>query len=246
LRRDLDNQGALAALVALVTGAGFTAVKLFPPANALVAEVWGVMVLDSTDLWALLVLPLSAAFVLRRTAGSSALSASSTPGLTLARTPTPARRALEFAAVFAAAFASAATSKATPPPAVPPQPVAEPVAVVAASPDECASLALSVCERSASATFLVVEARGTGPGSCEIDVEQALELGDGETGADRLPARVVVKEGDTATFSLSFLRSIAPHEQTGSVGLRLSLRRGREALNETPETIELSLACTSR
>lgn len=49
-------RAALTASATLATGLVFTAVKLHPPTNALVARFWGVMVLDPTDLIALIML----------------------------------------------------------------------------------------------------------------------------------------------------------------------------------------------
>src|SRR5262245_10861531 len=65
VRRDIEDRSALAMAAVLATGAVFAAVKLYAPFNAWVAGVWGVMVMDVTDLFTLPVLALSAAFMLR-------------------------------------------------------------------------------------------------------------------------------------------------------------------------------------
>jgi hypothetical protein len=149
----------------------------------------------------------------------------------------PARRFLRLAAVLAAALASMATSQA-PPPQVP-----RPVAVAA---DACASLALQVCETSPGRTFVVVEATGVGVGSCTVAVVQAEassahggSLGD----ADRLPAPVTVRQGETGTFSLAFPGSV---EEAGRAAVRLEVRSGLEGYAQAPSAPVLTRACTAR
>lgn len=237
--KERDFRAFLAVGMPALTALGFAAVKLSAFVNERVAATWGVMVMDATDLWALLMLPLSAAFLLR--------------GRTSSATPAeraPARRALDFAAVLAAGLASAATSAPNqPPPAVPPQPIAQPVAIaVAEEPAECASLTISVCERSASRTFVVVEATATGRRSCSIQLARAVELTPGlaEVEPERLPAPITVKEGNTATFSLSFLRPVAPEEQDGTASLRLMVSRAHDSSEAVLEPMELARTCVAR
>ena len=66
--RDVADRRSLAAAAALVTGLGFAAVKIVPAVNALAARTWGAMVMDPTDLWALPMVGLAAAWMLRRSA----------------------------------------------------------------------------------------------------------------------------------------------------------------------------------
>jgi hypothetical protein len=144
---------------------------------------------------------------------------------------------LDLAAVVAAALASMATSSA-PPPQVP-----RPVAVAA---DGCASLALKVCESSPGQTLLVVEATGVAAGACTVGVEQAEATGahGGALGElDRLPAPVTVHQGETATFSLSYLRSADP---AGHAVVRLAVRSGLDGATPSPSAPVLSQACTAR
>jgi hypothetical protein len=227
----------LAAATTLATGVVFTLLKVHAPFNAWVTGVWGVNAKDVTDLLALPVLPLSAAFMLR----GSGLEA---PRGAL---PSPARRVLDLAAVVAAALASVATSPPPPPPPqVPPQPPQQAVAV--AAPDTCASLAVAVCERSSTLTFVTVEARGVGPGTCQVDVLGAAEVtrAGARPGPDMLPAPVMVDVGATATFSLSFLRPVDPAEQTGQVQLELDVRRGRVGASGPSAPVVLRRDCTRR
>jgi hypothetical protein len=226
-RRDIEDRSALAMAAVLATGAVFTAIKLYAPVNAWVAGVWGVMVMDVTDLFTLPMLALSAAFMLRS-----------------APTFAPARRFLDFGAVTAAALASAATS-APPPPVAPPQP--EPalpaVAVAAPAPSACGSLVVSVCERSSTGTFVVVEASG---GGCELEVVRAEEISPmGNTAADALPARLRVEDRGPSTFSLSFLRAVDPGTQTHNVNLALEVRRVRGEESDT-NVERLTRPCAAR
>lgn len=238
-KNDAPLRASLAVVAPLVTGIGFAAVKLSAFVNARVAETWGFMTMDATDLWTLLVIPLSAAFLLRAKRPVEPV-------------PSASRRALDFTAVLAAALASAATS-AHPPPPPPPQPppppvVEEPVAIVAEEPSHCASLAISVCERSANRTFLVVEAQAAGRPSCSIQIARAAELTPSlaEVEPERLPGQITVKQGEKATFSLSFLRPVEPAEQTGTATLRLTVSRAHDAADAVLEPIELARACVAR
>jgi hypothetical protein len=251
LRRDIENTKALAGVAGLLTGAVFTAVKLYPPFNAWIASVWGVMVMDATDLFTLPMIPLAAAFMLRaRSDAKAPAEAAARRAGSPAALPAPARRFVDFAAVLAAGLASAATSKApTPPPAVPPQPVAvvaEPALPTSNTP--CASLELAVCERSLSGTYVVAKATGAGPGSCAIDVSEAVELveGDGAVHVEMLPARVKVKESESTTFSMSFLRPVDHGRVTQDVVLRLEVRGARADGDAISQSVDLSLPCTQR
>jgi hypothetical protein len=236
-KSDGDLRAFLAVFAPIVTGAGFAAVKLSAFVNARVAETWGFMTMDATDLWTLLVLPLSAAFLLRsKHPAEPARSAS--------------RRALDFAAVLAAGLASAATSapRQPQPPPPPPQEVAAQVAAAPEDPDACASLTLTVCERSASRTFLVVEAAATGRLSCTIQIERAAEVTPGlaEVEPERLPRQIVVKEGETSTFSLTFLRPVGPEELTGIASLKLMVSRAHEPATAVLQPMEIARVCVAR
>lgn len=225
--REIEDRGALAMAAVLSTGAVFTAIKLCPPVNAWVAGVWGVMVMDATDLFTLPVLPLSAAFMLR-----------SAPAIAAPR------RFLDLGAVLAAALASAATSSSQPPAVMPepPQPVASAV-VASPAPVACGSLAISVCERSSTGTFVVVEASGAG---CEVEVLRASEISSvGNTPADTLPARLRVEDRGASTFSLTFLRPVDPGTQTQNIDLALEVRRVRGEESDT-NVEKLSRPCTAR
>jgi hypothetical protein len=230
VRREIQDRSSLAMAAVLATGAVFTAVKLHAPFNAWVAGVWGVMVMDVTDLFTLPVLGLSAAFMVRSRAQREGFA--------------PARRFLDFGAVIAASLASAATS-APPPPAQPPQPqaVAPAVEVAAPAPAACGSLALSVCERSETGTFVVIEASG---GGCEVEILRAEEISPmGGTPADALPARVRVEDRGPSTFSLSFLRAVDPGTQTHNVDVALEVRRVSGEVSNT-DVEKLNLPCKAR
>jgi hypothetical protein len=227
--RDVADRRSLAAAAVLATGAVFALLKLHAPFNAWVTAAWGVNVMDPTDLWALPVLPLAAAFMLR--------------GAPAARSPaSPSRPFLDYAAVVAAGLASVATSKAPEPVQAPPQP--PPAAAVAvARPVGCAAYTLPVCERSPSTTYVVVEATGTGAEPCSIDVTEARELDADGPGmsADRLPARVVVNPGQRATFALQFLWPMREEAGPGPVTVRLAFDHGARA-----EVVDMTRACKPR
>jgi hypothetical protein len=122
------------------------------------------------------------------------------------------------------------------------------VAAPAEDPDACAALTISVCERSASRTFLVVEAQATGRLSCTIQVARAVELTPGlsEVEPERLPGPVTVKEGEKATFSLSFMRPIGPDEQSGIASLRLLVSRAHEPAEAVLNPMEIARVCVAR
>jgi hypothetical protein len=183
-------------------------------------RVWGVNVMDASDLFALPVLLLSAAFLLRAQ-----------------REHRAPRRLLDFAAVTAAAIASIATS-AQHTPQVPMPQTPTPVAMAK---DGCAAISVLSCERSATQTYVVVEALGAGASSCAIEVLGASEGGARATPADVLPAPVRVDPGRQATFGLSFLRPVAPEEQIGNVALHLDLR-----IDGYARSLDASIACHPR
>ncbi|MFT3776498.1 MAG: hypothetical protein QM820_64985 [Minicystis sp.] len=229
--RDVADRRSLAAAAVIATGAVFTLLKLHAPFNAWVTSVWGVNVMDPTDLWALPVLPLAAAFMLHGAPASTASQASAA---------SPARPFLDYAAIVAAGIASVATSKAREP-AVPPPPPPPPAIAVAA--EGCASLRVQTCERAAGLSYVVVEATGIVDDACPITVVGAVEVAASgrETAADMLPARVLANPRQPSTFALSFTRPVSPAEQSGSVLVRLSLDQGRGV-----STVELSGACRPR
>lgn len=244
--RDIDDRWVLASAASFVTGAVFTAVKLCPPFNAWIEGVWGVMSLDATDLFALPVIPLSAAFLLRASARLEANAGGAANGA-----PAHARRFLEFAAVLAAGLASAATSQArppSPPPPPPPVEVAQADVAVAQPSSACAALTVNVCERSTSGTFVVAKVTGVGSGSCELDIAEAVEIapGDGLVSAEMLPARIKVKESDGVTFSLSFLRPVDPARITEDLSLRLQIREVHADGDLVTTSVDLSHGCAQR
>lgn len=234
--RDIDDRRSLAAAVSIATALGFAAVKLVPAANALVARTWGVMVMDPTDLVALPVVGLAAAWMLRRSA----------PARDGARTDL--RRALDFAAVLAAAVASIATSKA-PPPAPPPapSPPPRPAAVAVAEDPSCAALSIDTCERTATQTLVVVRARSKTGETCRVDVLRAEEASDGgHTGADVLPTNVVVRGDESRTFALTFLRPVASGERSRQLLARAEMRVTASGGASSVDEIELSGGCSAR
>ncbi len=231
--RDIDDRRSLAAATAIATAAGFAAVKLLPAVNALVARTWGAMVMDPTDLIALPMVGLAAAWMLRRPRA-------------LATGRSDLRRALDFAAVLAAAVASIATSQAKPPPPSPPPPP-RPVAVAVAEDPSCAALAIDTCERTATQTLVVVRARSKAGDACTIDVLRAEEASyDGHTPADVLPKNVVVRGDESRTFALTFLRPVAPDERSGRLVARAQMRVTSSSGQQSEDEIELSGGCTGR
>lgn len=232
--RDIDDRRSLAAATSLATGLGFAAVKLLPAVNALVARTWGVMVMDPTDLVALPMVGLAAAWMLRA-----------------APAPAPAggrsdrRRALDFSAVIAAALASIATSKAPPPP--PPSPPPQPVAVAVAEDPSCASLSIDTCERTATQTLVVVRAQSKSGNACRLDVLRAEEAWyDGHTSADVLPKNVTVSGDQSRTFALTFLRPVSPDERTGRLLARAQMRVTSSSGAEHVDEVELTGGCAGR
>lgn len=230
--RDIADRRSLAAAAALATALGFAAVKLLPAANALVARAWGAMVMDPTDLVALPMAGLAAAWMLRR---GAAASGSARGDL---------RRALDFSAVLAAALASIATSS-PPPPAPPPPP--RPAAVAVAEDPSCAALTLDTCERTAGQTLVVVRARSRTGEPCTLDVLRAEEASSaGHTSADVLPKNIVVRGAESRTFALTFLRPVSPDERGGSLLARARIHVASAAGGESVDEVELSGTCAGR
>lgn len=229
--RDIDDRRSLAAATSIATAAGFAAVKLLPAVNALVARTWGVMVMDPTDLIALPMTGLAAAWMLRRAPAPSAGRSD-------------LRRALDFSAVLAAAVASIATSQAPPPP--PPSPPPQPVAVAVAEDPSCASFSIDTCERTATQTLVIVRAQSKSGEACTVDVLRAEEASpDGHTSADVLPRNVVVQD-QPRTFALTFLRPVAPGERSGRLLARAELRATSSSGAQSVDEIELSGGCVGR
>ena len=112
--REVRRDGPLAIGVLACVGAAFVALKLWPAFNAAVAAVWGVNVLDASDLWALPVLALAWCWLRDREVSERRTTLSG------ARTTVPGRfaRGLACAGVLLACAATPA------PPPVPPRPVA--------------------------------------------------------------------------------------------------------------------------
>jgi hypothetical protein len=224
------DRRSLTAAAALVTGVGFAAVKLLPAANALAARTWGVMVMDPSDLWALPMVGLAAAWMLRASASSGgggdrqASEYGATAGTAVSHPPRgagDARRALDFAAMIAAALASIATSKAPPPQPPPPPPPPPPVAVAVAEDPSCAALTVDTCERTATQTLVVVRARSRTGEACTIDMLRAEEASsEGHTAADLLPKNIVVRGDESRTFALTFLRAVSPGDLRGPLNAR--------------------------
>lgn len=219
--RDLANRPALALFTTTSTGAVFALLKLHAPFNAFLTRVWGVNVMDPSDLFALPVLLLSAAFLLRAQREDHAAAR-------------PARRVLDLAAVTAAAIASIATS-APPPPITPPQPMAW------AKEGGCASVMVQSCERSATQTFVVLAALGAGDGECTVEVASAEEVAAKTTPADVLPVPVRVAPGRTGTLALSFLRPVAARERSAPAVLSIGLRVGGRAA-----VLDTTTICSAR
>jgi hypothetical protein len=118
----------------------------------------------------------------------------------------------------------------------PPQPV-----TVAVDADACASVAVTACERSATQTYVVLEAAGTGASACTVEVLAAREIAAVATSPDMLPAPLRVDPGQRATFALSFLRPVSPEEHHGRAALRLDLRIGGAA-----RSFDTAVACKPR
>lgn len=234
--RDVADRRSLAAAVSIATGLGFAAVKLLPAANALVARTWGVMVMDPTDLIALPMVGLAAAWMLRGGAAPAAGSARS-----------DRRRALDFSAVLAAALASIATSSPPPPPPEPPPPPPPPAQVAVAEDPSCAALTIDTCERTATQTLVVVRARSRTGEACTLDVLRAEEASyDGHTSADVLPKNIAVGGSESRTFALTFLRPVAPGERSASLDARAEMRVRSASGVESIDEVELSGGCTGR
>lgn len=233
--RDIADRRSLAAATAIATGAGFAAVKLVPAVNALAAATWGVMVMDPTDLLALPMIGLAAAWMMR---------ARSAPGEAVSG----ARRGLDFAAVIAAALASIATSKAPdPPPAPPPPPPPAPGPVQIAEDPTCMSLSVDTCERTATQTLVIVRAAPRSGQACSVDVLRAEEASSqGHTAADILPRNLRVLVGESRTFALTFLRPVDPAERNGDLRARAELQVTADGGGSRTQEVEFVGTCISR
>lgn len=231
--RDIGDRRSLAAAAALATALGFAAVKLVPAANALVERAWGAMVMDPTDLVALPMVGLAAAWMLRRGAVASGAARGDV------------RRALDFSAVLAAALASVATSSSRPPAPPPPPPPPAPVAV--AEDPSCAALTLDTCERTAGQTLVVVRARSRTGEACTLDVLRAEEASPaGHTSADVLPRNIAVRGAESRTFALTFLRPVSAGERGGSLLARAQIHVASAGGGESIDEVELSGNCAGR
>lgn len=223
--RDLDARLALAVICTTATGVVFTLLKVHGPFNAFMTSVWGVNTMDASDIFALPVLVLSAAFMFRHAPGERGAAH-------------PARRVMDFAAVGAAALAAIATSP--PPPKEPPAPT--PPQRVGVAAESCALIEASRCERSSTMTYVVVEATGLGPGPCSVQVHGARERAARVTPVDMLPAPVRVDPEQRATFSLTFLRSISKEEQGSAASFTIDASVGGGAARSH----DFTLACRPR
>lgn len=105
--RPARRDGRLAAVTLVLVGAAFAALKLWPAFNGAVARVWGVNVLDPSDLWALPMLAVAWMWLRDREHGAGARAVP--------------RRFASAVAMIAVLLVCAATPA---PPPVPPQPVA--------------------------------------------------------------------------------------------------------------------------
>ncbi len=218
------SERLVAVAAAFATGVAFTLLKTSAPFNAWLTVVWGVNVMDPTDLLAVPMVVASAAFMLREQRGLAREGAWSPR----------ARKVGRFVAVAFAGVASMATSQ--PPPATARQ-VAR---------DACADVVARVCERSPGRSFVVVEARGTDAATCELQVTRAVEVSDrGRVPADMLPARIEVRRGQAATFSLAFLRPVSAAERDAVSHVELGLVRWQDGTPARESFEVVDQACTS-
>ncbi|MBK8251270.1 MAG: hypothetical protein IPK82_01195 [Polyangiaceae bacterium] len=229
-KRDIEERRALATGAAIVTAVGFSAVKLWPAANALAAATWGVMVMDPTDLIALPMSFFAAAWMLRKANTKEYTS--------------DFRRAFHFAAVTAAAMASIATSRSQPPQPPPPPPPPSQQAVAVAADASCGELTIDTCERTASQTLVVIRVSGRTGNECAVDVLRAEESSSsGHTGADVLPKNVRVTGAVARTFALTFLRSVPAGERSASLLARAQVQWTDANGTQQVDEVELSGAC---
>lgn len=238
--RDVADRRSLAAATAVATALGFAAVKLIPQVNALVGATWGRMVMDPSDLWALPMVGLAAAWMLRggQSGAESRLAVSRAPRGDL-------RRAFDFTALIAAGLASAATSKA-PPPQPPPQPP-QPVAMAVAEDAACAELTVDTCERTSSQTLVVVRARSRSGDVCRLDVLRAEESSyDGHVSADVLPKNVTVRGSESRTFALTFLRPVSSDEMNGALDSRAQIQHTASDGSTSVEELAFQGGCAGR
>jgi hypothetical protein len=238
--RDIADRRSLAAAVAVATAVGFAAVKHVPAVNELVARTWGRMVMDPSDLWALPMVALAAAWMLRANARDARQSLPRESGRR------DAHRALEFAAVLAAGLASAATSPSKPPVPPPPPPEPRPVSIVAEDPS-CAGITVDTCERTATQTLVVVRAQGRWGGTCTLDVLRAEEASSqGRTAADVLPKNVVLQGGESRTFALTFLRPVSPGELSGNLNARAQISAASSDGRQSSDEVQFVGDCDGR
>lgn len=233
-RRDVEDRRSLAAAVAIATALGFAAVKLVPAANALVESTWGRMVMDPSDLWALPMVGLAAAWMLRApSCGAAALQARS-----------DRRRALDLTAVLLAGLASAATSQQPVPPPPPPPP---PSPVAVAEDPSCVALSIDTCERTATQTLVIVRAQSRTGEACTVDVLRAEEASySGHTAADVLPKNIVLRGSEPRTFALTFLRGVHPDERGGELRARAQMSATTPGGARSVDEVELTGGCVSR
>jgi hypothetical protein len=245
-RRHVADRRSLAAAAAIATALGFAAVKLVPAVNAIVGRTWGHMVMDPTDLIALPMVGLAAAWMLR--AGGGAHASDSAAGNSAASDSSgarsDARRGLDFAAVIAAAMASIATSQQPPPVAPPPPP---PQAVAIAEEPSCAAFSIDTCERTSGQTLVVVRAQSRGGEACKVDVLRSEESSSqGRTAADVLPKNIVVRGSESKTFALTFLRPVPSHELSGSLEARARIATTGESGAQHTDEVEFTGECVAR
>ena len=227
--RDLDARRALAVISTAATGLVFTLLKFHGPFNAFMTSVWGVNTMDASDIFALPVLLLSAAFMLRHAPGERGAAH-------------PARRVMDFAAVGAAALAAIATSPPPPPPPQHPPPPPAPPQRVGVAAESCVLIEASGCVRSSTMTYVVVEATGLGPGPCSVEIHGARERAARMTPVDMLPAPVRVDPERRATFSLTFLRPISQEEQSSAASITIDASVG----GGPAQSHDFTLACRPR
>jgi len=240
--RDIGDRQSLATGAAIATGAFFALVKLVPAVNALVSATWGAMVMDPTDLFALPMVGLAAAWMLRDRP-SAALESGS---LTRHHGRSPARRALDFGAVIAAGLASMATSQShPPPPPPPPPPLPQPVAI--AEDPTCVALTVDTCERTATQTLVVVRAQARSGQTCTVSVLRAEEASaQGHTSADILPKNITVGVGESRTFALTFLRAVDPADRSGDLLARAQIGATGDSGSERVQDVQFVGTCVGR
>jgi hypothetical protein len=214
---------ALALVCALLTVAGFVAVKTSVAANQVVAQLWGATALDATDLWALPAALLATLWVSRR-AGRA----------------TPAAPAwARIAAVALAAFFSAATMA----PRIVRQYPEWRVVSNADSALSCAKVHVWVAKTGKEG--MGVNVRVASVGSCYVTVQEArLQVGSQEIPAVALPPVAEYIESQPAPLYLAFPfdGEAAWNQQVRTATLHLVLASGTEPAELVPLAWDLSLA----